>query len=155
MTYTLQKDLDVGGLGARWGCFATSGSINICEHEIGRQLTDEELDSVIGQWFRMRIVDMCNYKNHNTAGGNAQQPDLPGWDEEADPEWHWWVRNRRAALLIVMHVVGLKELRHQYETHILSTPGAHYVTYVVDEGITINPDPSLTGAITSKRRIEV
>ena len=155
MKYTLQKDLDVGGLGARWGCFATSGSINLVEHELGRPLTERELDEIVGQWFRLRLVDMSNYKNHNSAGGNSDQPDLPGWGDDADPEWHWWVKNRRATLLVAMGITGLTKLKHTYETHILSTPGRHYVLYVIDEGITINPDPGLTGAILERRSIQL
>lgn len=153
MTYTEQAELDVGGFGARWGCYATSGSINICEHELGRKLTEDEIDSVVGKWFRMRIADMCNYKNDKFAGANPKTGEPKGWDIEANPEWHWWINNRRAALLIVMQVTGINELVHEYETHILGTPGRHYVTYVVDENITINPDPSLLGDILEKRRI--
>jgi len=154
MNYTLQKELDVGGFGARWGCYATS-LINIVEHELHRALTDKELDEITGQWFRLRLVNMSNYKNHETAGANHLDPDRPGWDEDADPEWHWWVLNRRASLLIAMSICGIHNLIHEYETHILATPGRHYVTYVVDENITINPDLSLRGKIIEKRRIEV
>jgi len=156
MKYTLQKELDTVGLGRRWGCFATSGNINIVEHELGRKLSEEELDRIIGQWFRLRVVDMCNYKNHNMAGSNSDQINLPGWSEDANPEWHWWVRNRRAALLVAMEVAGVKELTHKYETHILSVgEGHHYITYVVDEEVTINSDPKLTGDVLSKRKVEV
>ena len=155
MKYTLQKELDIGGFGARWGCYATSGSINICEYELGRKLTDDELDIIIGRWFRMHLVEMSNYKNHDTAGANSAKPDFPGWDEHANPEWHWWVLNRRAVLVIAMDAVGIEELKHEYEIHILATPTHHYVLYVVDDGITINPDLSLNGPVVDKRTVKV
>lgn len=155
MIYTLQSELDTGGFGARWGCYATSGSINIVEHELHRKLTEDELDMIVGRWFRMRVADMSNYKDHAHAGGNTHKNELGGWSPEADPEWHWWILNRRAALLVAMNVAGVTALSHEYETHIIATPTFHYVTYVVDQNITINPDPSLSGPTKEIRSIEV
>jgi len=152
MEYTLQRELDQMGFGGRWGCVATL-PINICENEMNRKLYDAELERVIGRWFRTGTVIMANYKNHDYAVIPANPPG--GWGPEADPEWHYWVINHRGALLEVMALLGIEDLKFEYDEVIINGPeGNHHMLQILG-GEQVNPDPALHGPIIEVRRIKV
>lgn len=153
--FTLQKELDFEGFGGRWGCYACT-IINIVEVEIDRKLHEAELNQVIGAWFRLRLVLLANYKDHDRA--TVPGAELSGWSAAADPEWHYWVMNFRAALLVAMETVDIQDLSYAYDTVIFDVRkhgGTKHFALQVLGGDFINPDPSLDGPILETRRIEI
>jgi hypothetical protein len=149
--YTLQKE--ICRFSKRWGCTAVT-RINLVEHEMGRKFTDAELDRIVGAWFRLEILLLCNYKDHKLAinGGEAV-----GWSEAADPEWHYWVVNRREALRICMMVGDVDRIKEVYDEVIMDVSkqgGTKHYALQVRGGALINPDPDLHGPIISVTRVE-
>ncbi len=151
MDYTKQRELDVGHFGAMWGCYGT-GRINIPECERQRKATDSELDMILGRWFRLKLALMCNYKNDKTA---LTPVDPTGWGSEANPEWHYWILNRRAALLVAMEVLGVNDLGNEYEEHIMNVGDTNHYTIQVVGGELINPSPGLIGPVVEIRKVRV
>ncbi len=146
--YTLQKDLDVVQLGERWGC-AFTNPINAFEHYMGRKLYLRELERHIGRCFMKKIALMCNYKNDATAV--PQQPELPGWDATANPEWHYYVKMWDECIVSLSLATGRSDFPHEeYRIAIMSVPGNHY-TLMLDNGRIINPDPGLVGKVIEIR----
>lgn len=155
MEYTLQRELDYEGFGGRWGCYACS-LINIVETERGRKLHESELNQIIGAWFRLRLVILSNYKDHKKV--LIPGAEKKGWSAEADPEWHYWVTNTRAAIMVAMEIMDLQDLAYDYNTIIMdvSKQGGtkHYALQIIG-GDLINPDPALLGPTLETRRIQV
>ena len=151
MTYTLQKDF--GKYGARWGCSATV-MLNICEHELKKKFTHNELLTLTGRWFETQSVYIANYHNHNPLLDRGRN-----WDEKNDPEWHFLVGNIDNAIKDCFYVKGREATtkRAQYFLCKYKTPyGNHYCLSV--NGIVINPDPDIPVDFTGlleKERIEL
>ncbi len=147
MEYTKQKRLK--RFGDRWGCYATS-IINAMEHELGRQLSMNELYAVIGRWTLEESMAICNYKDHEKLGRSNE---LGGWSQKANPEWHFFVFDQTDSLIHAMLATGVDKLTHTYEILKLGTTyGDHFVLCI--DGITvINPDPRYSGPVKERRRL--
>jgi hypothetical protein len=145
MTYTIQSELDNQLLGARWGCYFM-GPINAAEYQIRRKAFETELDQIVGHAFRKRYATMANYKNDV----NVRPPheELPGWDEVANPEWHYLVEQYNSMLASVGRIMRVAIDRDRFEVAVmrLSSGGTHYCIRA-DKTLLINPDPSLSGRI--------
>lgn len=148
--YTEQSELDFRSLGERWGCTFTN-FVNMFEHDLRIKADEIELDQFVGGAFRRCFVDMANYKHHDYGTDNELKPP-EGWDEKANPEWHYYVKLR---LHLYAHGVKVwkKKVDHmKYHIGLMKTQygGIHYVLIApLDE--MINPDPSLEGSITEIR----
>lgn len=148
MTYTEQAELDDMGLAARWACTFT-GPINAGEHTAKRKAAEKELSLIIGRAFRIRAALMCNYKDHD-AFYPPYPDDLQGWDENANPEMHYFVKQWLALVYIVEASMDISIDVTRYETGIVKVytnakktkTGNHYIIRA-DSSQEIDPDPSL------------
>lgn len=147
--YTLQKAIDHLKLGERWACTFT-GPINVMEHIRGGRMTEEELDEIIGHCFRRRFADMANYPDHAVPDKTAD--DCITWDDVDDPEWHYWVRERKKFLSYLEIRFKTRIPYEFFKVAIMKTQhGTHHYCIQMNTGRLINPDPSLKGPIIETR----
>jgi hypothetical protein len=145
--YTKQSRLK--RFGARWGCYATS-IINAIEHELGRQLTLNEIATVIGRWYLFETMAICNYKDHTRLGD-----ELGGWSQIANPEWHFFVFDQNDSLVAAMLAVGVIDLTHEYEILKLGTTYGDHFVLCIDGQTVINPDPRYSGPVKERRPLKI
>lgn len=144
MIYTIQKELDNQFLGARWGCYFT-GPINAGEHTAGRKATQTELDIIVGRAFRARYAYMANYKNDLTV--RPRQEEISGWDQAANPEWHYLVDNYGELIRLVSKVLRVWINPMQFEIVVMKVSAGNHYGIRAEKRIVINPDPKLDGRI--------
>lgn len=149
MFYTEQKDLDILGLGARWGC-AFVGPINALENVLKRPLKESEIDEVIGRAFRYGMAEMCNYIDHKNT--KKQAKDCTSWDDKDNPEWHYLVKKRRYFIAYLNDRFGVAIPVNDFKIAIMRTQfgGLHYCLKTAS-GELINPDSYLKGPIIEER----
>lgn len=148
--YTLQLELDVKYLGNMWGCTFTN-FINLFEHALRFKADKMELWQFIGGAFSEGLSDMANYKHHDYAGdSNNKPPD--GWDEKANPEWHYYVHKRQELFDVGVMVFKKRVVHKKYKVALMRQQygGIHYCLLTPFNEL-INPDPNLEGAIEEIR----
>lgn len=143
----------------RWGCFYTAGVLNPIELEIRRKLETRERWMIGGMFLELSIPDprsegamkpavsLCNYKHHDFHWP-TYKPERPGWDEVANPEFHFNVNDLSEAITAAAGMFDITELHSDYFVQrIAAQYGNHYVLVVKELGRTfiVNPDPRLTG----------
>ena len=154
MIYTKQNELGV--FGARWGCLATC-LINVAESDLQRKLLTSEIYQTLGNWLMNKSVLLCNYKNHRELDDH-----LWDWSPEQNPEWHFYVWDREAALATVFHSVGLSINnlgKNKYIYEYKTRTGSHFVLVLLqgkDEIINPDPDINILGAkMISSRKVTI
>lgn len=150
MKYTEQKEVDKLGLAARWACTWVGLALNVCEHRRQEKATETEVALIGWYCFTHRLADMANYVNHDFLNLTADQCET--WDEEENPEWHYYVRKRAAILAQAMVVMDVDLDPENYQVAIMLTQfkTRHYCILTA-AGELINPDPSLYGEIIETR----
>lgn len=147
--YTLQKHIDHLELGERWAC-TYCGPINVMEHVTGEQMTEPELDEIVGHCFRRRFADMANYIDH--AKQDKTAADCTSWDDKDNPEWHYWVKKRAEFLRYLEFRFRTRIPYDLFKVAIMKTQhGTNHYCILINTGKLINPDPSLKGPIIEKR----
>lgn len=150
--YTVQAELDVKYLGNMWGCTFTN-FINLFEDALKYKADKAEMHQFIGAAFCLGLADMANYKHHDYAGDKTKNGKPPeGWDEKADPEWHYYCQ-KRMELYNEGAIVFKKRVPHKkYRIALMRQQygGIHYCLLTPFKEL-INPDPNLEGAIEEIR----
>lgn len=149
VTYTPQKNVDNLGLAELWACTFTN-FINAGEYTRHEAASQDELDLIVGKAFRRGVALMSNYIDHSKMDKTAK--DCTSWDEEDNPEWHYWVKKRLMLLHVVSEALNVVIDPRRFQVGIMLTQynTKHYVL-LTSAGQVINPDNSLKGEIIETR----
>lgn len=146
--FTLQKEF--GKYGARWACYATA-ILNICENELKKKFTHDQLLTLTGRWFETQSVFVANYHNHQAPLDRGYL-----WDAGNDPEWHFLVGNAISALKDCFYVKGRPSTTKKAKYYLceFDVYQGHWCLMIDNE--IINPDPNITVSLSElKEKIPI
>ena len=131
------KQIELLRFGERWGCYFCA-LINIVEHFRGSGLSVKELWTAVGACVLNETMALANYKRHDMLHSEPK-----GWGRDADPEWHFLIKDQRKTLQFIALSVGIQdEIRGNYFIEEWKTKhGSHFVAMIDDE--VVNPDPAI------------